>query len=183
MSNKKSIMTSETSLICLQNNIDVWEKLMIELVKCRKKKVNDEFYKKWEDFELTKNSWYDWEICNNSRNYIRFITDFKYYSEPFKLDYKFKNKIYVYGFEIFLECLSELLTRNNLHHKLTYLMKVNNSKEDYYNLYLKNVLFKFMCKQEEEDNLVVYCDIEKRYLREFRIKLPNNRKSEEKKQE
>lgn len=162
-------MTSESPLIYLQNNSDVWEKVMIELVKCRKKKVNDEFYKKWDNFELTKNSWYDWEICNNSRNYIRFITDFKYYSEPYQLDYKFKNKIYVYGFEIFLESFPLELTRNNLDHKLTYLMEVNNSKEEIYTLYLKREFFKCMCKQEEEENLVVYCDIDKRYLRKYKV--------------
>ena len=45
-------MTCESPLLWLQEkNTDVWELLMIELVRCRKKKVNNEFDEKWKKWK------------------------------------------------------------------------------------------------------------------------------------
>ena len=46
-------MIYDSPLLWLQEqNTDVWEMLMIELVKCRKKRVNNEFDKKWKKWKI-----------------------------------------------------------------------------------------------------------------------------------
>ena len=181
-------MITKSPLLWLQNtNTDVWLMVMIELVKCRKKKVNDEFYLKWEQFEVASNCWYDHMRWTNSRNYIKFITNHKYYICPQELiDYEFIRKLYVYGFELkiiepeqnpnfYAGIQSDLIYfisdgYYNLNSTIHHLMRINNSKKEILNTYT-NDFFKFMCLQEERNNKVVYCDIEKRYIKEFRIGL------------
>lgn len=180
-------MIYDSPLLWLQEkNTDVWEMLMIELVRCRKNRVNDEFDKKWEEFKNTKDFWYDWMRWNNSRDYIRFITNHKYYmcEEYESIKYKFRNKLFVYGFEI---RIIEPEEHPNIHNpidlmyfigntyynyesKVKHLIKLNNHslKEDMMNVYSNNY-FKFMCLQEEMDNCIVYCDIEKKYIREYKV--------------
>ena len=48
-------------------------------------------------------------------------------------------------------------------------MEINNSKKEILNTHTKD-FFKFMCLQEERNNKIVYCDIEKRYIKQFRIR-------------
>jgi len=167
-------------LIWLQNkDTDVWEKVMIELVKCRKKKVNDEFEQKWKEFKTTFCSWYDWMRWSNSRNYIKFITKYKYnICRSDLIDYEFRNKLFVYGFKISviqpveydnmynpINLIYHLSDPDNLENKLQYLIKSNN-EDEILNIY-SNDYFKFLCLQEEKDNWIIYCHIEERYIKNY----------------
>ena len=164
-------------LIWLQNrDTDVWEKVMIELVKCRKKKVHEEFEQKWKEFKTTQGSWYDWMRWTNSRNYIKFITKYKYnICGSDVIDYEFSNKLFVYGFEISviqpeeydINLIYHISSCYNLETKVEYLIKSNNKLDDGSSEILRiysNDKFKQMCLQEEKDNWIIYCDIEKRYI-------------------
>ena len=174
--NLKVIMTL-SPLIWLQNrDTDVWEKVMIELVKCRKKKVHEEFEQKWKEFKTTQGSWYDWMRWTNSRNYIKFITKYKYnICGSDVIDYEFSNKLFVYGFEISviqpeeydINLIYHISSCYNLETKVEYLIKSNNKLDDGSSEILRiysNDKFKQMCLQEEKDNWIIYCDIEKRYI-------------------
>lgn len=174
-------MDSETPLLWLQEyDNHVWERVMVELVKCRKKKVNTEFELKWEDLITERNTnlrWYDYMRWNNSRRYIRFITNNKYYICNSELiDYKFINKLFVYGFKIQIiqpEAHEHINNPINLiyfienysyqlENKINYLIKSNNIDE----LYEYDCTdFKFMCLQEEKNNRIIYCGMENRYIK------------------
>ena len=111
-------MALESPLLWLQNtNTDVWEKVMIELVRCRKKNVFKELEHEWSEYKsklsglqviqssvedyihpcrilLYKNlePVYSWgERCH------RIIAE---YSRLHRLDNIIKNRMFVYGFEL-----------------------------------------------------------------------------------
>ena len=178
-------MNTKSPLLWLQStDTDVWWMVMIELVKCRKKKVNDEFEQKWKEFKTTKDSRYDYVRWSNSRNYIKFITKYRYYiCDSELIDYEFRTKLFVYGFEIVIiepeehdyniynnsrDLIYYISHCYNLETKLQYLIKYNN-EDEILNIY-SNDYFKFICLQEEKDNSIVYCGLEERYIKEYRVR-------------
>ena len=111
-------MALQSQLLWLQNtNTDVWEKVMIELVKCRKQKVFEELKREWSEYKFKFNCLEmmkyiikdlihpcrillyidkNLELCNNRTEYrIK-----EKYKSLERLDNIFKSKIFVYGFEL-----------------------------------------------------------------------------------
>lgn len=180
------------SLLWLQENNDVWKKVMIELVKCRKNKVLKELDEIFDDF------WYDYEY-NNDTNYHLVSDD---YCEEIhsgrkllywkkirnsddnklklnKLSRKFKQRMFVFGYEI-----ETIKSKLRVHTPWVYvrwkrfwdiipnikaLVKYDFTEDyidtDVYNFDKNSDIKKFLLKMDDKDIKanVTYCSIENKF--------------------
>ena len=173
-------MTSESPLLWLEEkDTDVWEMIMIELVKARMKYVMFEFKEVVKDYGIKKYQEYHHftKRINKGRMLIYLINNIK---KPIQvIESQFRPKYFVYGF--ILEIIKEFITIQNgvahngvpLYHLTTPIKMVlyksekfsdilrilsykNNFEDDINSLDDGNV-FKFLCEQEEKENKVSYC--------------------------
>jgi len=173
-------MILESPLLQLEEyNTDVWEMLMIELVKCRMKYVISDFKEVVKDYGIKKYQEYHHftKRINKGRMLIYLINNIK---KPIQtIESHFHSKYFVYGF--ILEVIKQFImiptgvAHNGVgHYQLTTPIKVvlyksekfseilrtlsyKNNFEDEINSLDDSNIFKFLCEQEEKENKVSYC--------------------------
>ena len=157
-------MALESPLLQLQNyNIDVWELLMIELVKARMKYVMN-------DFKELCDSWWRWSRMvsgqiHHGRRIISIMTGHHYKKNMRLFPITYENKYFVYGF----------LLKNNYdlssmilyqHHVvvnvLDELSKLNNFEFIINDNRIIHDLVKFLYERETQitNDKYIYCSIE-----------------------
>lgn len=165
-------MTSESPLLWLQNtNTDVWEMLMIQLVKERYKLVMTDLKYRWSYYVgLHMDHYY---FINEGRDFLR--SKYKYFRNNYN-DYNVIDDLYPTRYFAFgLELKPYSYNYGNLHvgikldykninyvfYKLQQLNIDNNFGSLYKTLLVnENELYKFMCFQEDQDNISTYCSID-----------------------
>ena len=175
-----------SSILELQNNDDIWNLLLIYIVKARNTNVLNELKYTWtEKYSHTNINLIDTIytsiihpgriILNDNKinNSISNITNI------FEIDKIFVNKYYIYGFELYIRNELELPTyreRNIISARKLYLpltenfniilerLSHMNNFNDIYNKLDNYNIFNFMMNQEKEDNNTVYCSIEKSFI-------------------
>lgn len=185
-------MILQSSLLKLeQTNTDVWEMLMIELVKARKRRVLNHIKGLWYELRYIKA-----DMCFQYNDTIKNINKFndariiiwhlngKYKSMSI-IDSIFKTQIYIYGFktinyglfdefnrirnittslsfELYIDVIYRIIMNLHIYNNFNHILFNNNSSITAINF--KVNIFKFMCEQEEKYNECVYSHIEDKII-------------------